>query len=41
MVDDSRIAHLLDELFDNELTPEEACRDQPELLQELRIQCGE
>ncbi len=38
MVDDSRIAHLLDELFDNELTPEEACRDQPELLQEVRIQ---
>ncbi len=38
MVDDSRIAHLLDALFDNELTPEEACRDHPELLLEVRIQ---
>jgi serine/threonine-protein kinase len=38
MTDDSRIAHLLDELFDNRLTPEEACRDHPELLQQVRKQ---
>jgi eukaryotic-like serine/threonine-protein kinase len=38
MADDSRVAHLLDELFDADLTPEEACRDHPELLQEVRKQ---
>jgi serine/threonine-protein kinase len=38
MTDDSRVAHLLDELFDDRLTPEEACRDHPELLQEVRKQ---
>ncbi len=38
MADDSRVAHLLDELFDDQLTPEEACRDHPELLQEVRKQ---
>jgi serine/threonine-protein kinase len=38
MADDSQIAHLLDDLFDNQLTPEEACRDHPELLQEVRKQ---
>jgi serine/threonine-protein kinase len=38
MADDSRIAHLLDELFDDRLTPEEVCRDHPELLQEVRKQ---
>jgi eukaryotic-like serine/threonine-protein kinase len=35
MAEDSRIALLLDELFDNGLTPEEACRDHPQLLQEV------
>ncbi len=38
MAHDSRVAHLLDELFDDQLTPEEACRDHPELLQEVRKQ---
>ena len=38
MADDSRVAQLLDELFDERLTPEEACRDHPELLQEVRKQ---
>jgi eukaryotic-like serine/threonine-protein kinase len=38
MADDSRVVHLLDELFDDQLTPEEACRDHPELLPEVRKQ---
>ena len=38
MADESRIALLLDELFDDRLTPEEACRDHPELLDEVRKQ---
>jgi len=36
MAHDSRVAQLLDEIFDERLTPEEACRDHPELLQEVR-----
>jgi serine/threonine-protein kinase len=36
--DESRIALLLDELYDERLTPEEACRDHPELLDEVRKQ---
>jgi hypothetical protein len=31
MAHDSRVAQLLDEIFDERLTPEEACRDHPEL----------
>jgi serine/threonine-protein kinase len=38
MADESRIAQLLDDLFDDRLTPEEACRDHPELLDEVRRQ---
>ena len=38
MANESRVAQLLDELFDDRLTPEEACRDHPELLQEVRKQ---
>jgi eukaryotic-like serine/threonine-protein kinase len=38
MAHDSRVAQLLDEIFDERLTPEEACRDHPELLQEVRKQ---
>jgi serine/threonine-protein kinase len=38
MADESRIARILDELFDDRLTPEEACRDHPELLEEVRKQ---
>src|ERR1700722_2803957 len=35
---DNRIDEMLDELFDERLTPEEVCRDQPELLEEVREQ---
>jgi serine/threonine-protein kinase len=35
MAEDPRIALVLDDLFDNRLTPEEACRDHPELLPEV------
>ncbi len=38
MAHDSRVAQLLDDLFDERLTPEEACRDHPELLKEVRKQ---
>src|SRR5580658_8100732 len=38
MAHDSRVAQLLDEIFDERVTPEEACRDHPELLEEVRKQ---
>jgi serine/threonine-protein kinase len=38
MTDESRVAQILDELFDDQITPEAACRDHPELLEEVRKQ---
>jgi serine/threonine protein kinase len=36
MTDDTRVERLLDEIFDSSLTPDEVCRDCPELLPEVR-----
>jgi serine/threonine-protein kinase len=36
MVSDARVQQLLDDLLDTEATPEEVCRDCPELLPEVR-----
>src|SRR5262249_156484 len=35
---DPRVQHLLDELLDTDATPEQVCRDCPELLPEVREQ---
>ena len=36
MADDPRVDQLLDEVCDSGCTPEEVCRDRPELLPEVR-----
>ncbi len=36
MADEPRVQHLLDEILDSELTPEEVCGDCPDLLPEVR-----
>jgi tetratricopeptide (TPR) repeat protein len=36
MLDDSRVQQLIEEILDSEKTPEEVCRDTPELLPEVR-----
>jgi tetratricopeptide (TPR) repeat protein len=36
MLDDSRVQQLVEEILDSERTPEEVCRDSPELLPEVR-----
>jgi serine/threonine-protein kinase len=36
MIDDARVQQLLDEILDSDRTPEEVCRDCPELLSEVR-----
>jgi serine/threonine-protein kinase len=39
MTDDTQVQKLLDEIFESERTPEEVCRDHPELLPEVRQRC--
>jgi tetratricopeptide (TPR) repeat protein len=36
MLDDSRVQQLVEEILESERTPEEVCRDSPELLREVR-----
>ena len=40
MADDPRVQRLLDEIFDSGRTPEEVCRECPELLTEVRLMEG-